>query len=238
MKFSTAKAGKDRGVWHSRLYLASHTPRPMMAFVNRKRICEEHMPGKYNIEIIDLVESPAPARGDQIHAIPTLVRKLPEPIRKIIGDLSNTERVLVGSDLKACLTCPRSRLLESMPRKKNARPEASETKQVGKVIYLLRLYVSGATFRSSRAILNLKAFCENYLPGRYQLQVVDIYQQPALATQIIAAPTLIKHAPLPVRRFIGDLSLIGKLLQGLDLHRDMEDRIEDEDSEHDSAAAH
>jgi circadian clock protein KaiB len=67
---------------------------------NLKRICEEHVPGRYHIEIIDLLKDPTLARGDQILAIPTLVRKLPQPIRKIIGDLSNTERVLVGLDLR------------------------------------------------------------------------------------------------------------------------------------------
>jgi circadian clock protein KaiB len=72
----------------------------LTAFANLKKICEEHLAGEYDIEIIDLIENPQLARGDQILAIPTLVRKLPEPMRKIIGDLSNTERVLVGLDLR------------------------------------------------------------------------------------------------------------------------------------------
>ena len=71
----------------------------MVAFANLKRICDEYLAGKYQIEVIDLLENPKLARGDQILAIPTLVRKLPEPVRKIIGDLSNTERVLIGLDL-------------------------------------------------------------------------------------------------------------------------------------------
>jgi circadian clock protein KaiB len=71
----------------------------MAAFTNLKKICEEHLPGQYQIQVIDLLENPQLARGDQILAIPTLVRKLPEPMRKIIGDLSNTERVLIGLDL-------------------------------------------------------------------------------------------------------------------------------------------
>jgi circadian clock protein KaiB len=79
-----------------RLYVAGQTPRSVAAFANLKRLCEEHMRGRYSIEIVDLMEHPQLARGEQIIAIPTLVRKLPQPIRKIVGDLSNTERTLVG----------------------------------------------------------------------------------------------------------------------------------------------
>jgi len=83
-----------------RLYVAGQTPKSIAAFSNLKKICEEHMPGQYEIEVIDLLQQPQLAQGDQILAIPTLVRKLPAPMRKIIGDLSNTERVLVGLDLR------------------------------------------------------------------------------------------------------------------------------------------
>jgi circadian clock protein KaiB len=83
-----------------RLYVAGQTPKSLAAFANLKKICEKHMPGQYEIEVIDLLKKPQLASGDQILAIPTLVRKLPEPIKKIIGDLSNTERVLVGLDLR------------------------------------------------------------------------------------------------------------------------------------------
>ena len=86
--------------WDLRLYVAGQTPKSLQAFANLKKICEEHLAGKYTIEVIDLQENPRLAMGDQILAIPTLVRKLPEPMRKIIGDLSNTERVLVGLDLR------------------------------------------------------------------------------------------------------------------------------------------
>ena len=82
-----------------RLYVAGQTPKSMTAFVNLKKICEEHLAGRYKIQVIDLLENPRLADGDQILAIPTLVRQLPEPVRKIIGDLSNTERVLIGLDL-------------------------------------------------------------------------------------------------------------------------------------------
>ena len=86
--------------WELRLYVAGQTPKSLTAFANLKKICEEHLEGKYAIEVVDLVKNPKLAEGDQILAIPTLVRKLPEPIKKIIGDLSNTERVLVGLDLR------------------------------------------------------------------------------------------------------------------------------------------
>ena len=85
--------------WRLRLYVAGQTPKSLQAFANLKRICEDHLEGQYRIEVIDLIETPQLAKDDQILAIPTLVRKLPEPVRKIIGDLSNTERVLVGLDL-------------------------------------------------------------------------------------------------------------------------------------------
>ncbi len=86
--------------WILRLYVAGQTPRCVTAFNNLTRICEEYLRGKYQIQVIDLLENPKLAEGDQILAIPTLVRNLPEPVRKIIGDLSNTERTLVGLDLK------------------------------------------------------------------------------------------------------------------------------------------
>jgi circadian clock protein KaiB len=87
--------------------------------------------------------------------------------------------------------------------------------------YVLRLYVTGMTSRSARAVNNLRAICDDYLEGRYDLEVIDIYQQPALAKgeQIIAAPTLIKKLPLPMRRIIGDMSNRERVLRGLDLVR-------------------
>src|SRR4051812_13904766 len=86
--------------WELRLYVAGKTPKSVTAFNNLKKYCEEHLQGQYRIEVIDLLEQPQLAEGDQIFAIPTLVRKVPEPIRKIIGDLSNEERVLVGLNIR------------------------------------------------------------------------------------------------------------------------------------------
>ena len=91
---------EEQGIYELRLYVAGQTPKSITAFNNLKKICEEHLAGKYRIEVIDLLKNPQLAKGDQIFAIPTLVRKLPQPLRKIIGDLSNTERVLVGLDLR------------------------------------------------------------------------------------------------------------------------------------------
>ena len=104
-KKQTAKVSQTRGAaepetWELRLYVAGQTARSLTAFANLKKICEEHLKGKYRIEVVDLLENPQLAKGDQILALPTLVRQLPPPVKKIIGDLSNTERVLVGLNLR------------------------------------------------------------------------------------------------------------------------------------------
>lgn len=87
--------------WNLRLYVAGQTPKSLQAFANLKRLCEQHLAGRYRIEVIDLVENPQLAVGDQILAVPTLVRKLPSPLKRVIGNLSDEERFLVGLDLKA-----------------------------------------------------------------------------------------------------------------------------------------
>ena len=86
--------------WELRLYTAGQTPKSLTAFANLKRLCEEHLKGRYTIEVIDLTRHPQLAAGDQIVAIPTLIRKLPEPLRRIVGDLRDTERTLVGLQLR------------------------------------------------------------------------------------------------------------------------------------------
>jgi circadian clock protein KaiB len=87
-------------VWDLRLYVAGQSPRSVAAFSNLKKLCEEHLSGRYNIEVVDLIQYPQLAAGDQIVAIPTLVRKLPQPLRRIVGDLRDTERALVGLQLR------------------------------------------------------------------------------------------------------------------------------------------
>jgi circadian clock protein KaiB len=86
--------------WQLRLYTAGQTPKSLAAFRNLKKVCEEHLAGRYEIEVVDLMANPRLAKDHQIVAIPTLVRKLPDPIRKIVGDLSDTERALVGLELR------------------------------------------------------------------------------------------------------------------------------------------
>jgi len=97
---ASREAVNDTEIWELRLYVAGQSAKSVAAFSNLKKLCEEHLPGRYKIEVIDLVRNPQLAAGDQIAAIPTLVRKLPEPMRKIVGDLSNTERTLVGLQLR------------------------------------------------------------------------------------------------------------------------------------------
>jgi circadian clock protein KaiB len=94
----SSNAGAD--IWDLRLYVAGRTARSVAAFENLRRLCEEHLPGRFKIEVVDLLLHPQLAKGDQIIAIPTLVRKLPQPLRKVIGDLSNVERTLVGLQLR------------------------------------------------------------------------------------------------------------------------------------------
>jgi len=106
-----ASVGSDAGsirheepeTWELRLYIAGQSPKSITAFANLKKLCEEHLPGHYKIEVIDLMQNPQLAAGDQIVAIPTLIRRLPEPLRRIVGDLSNTERTLVGLQLRPAM---------------------------------------------------------------------------------------------------------------------------------------
>ncbi|MGI4939817.1 MAG: circadian clock KaiB family protein [Janthinobacterium lividum] len=99
-------ADTDPGHYHLRLYVAGQTTKSVAAMANLKRVCEEHLAGRYDIEVIDLLQNPKLAAGDQILAIPTLVRRLPAPLKRIIGDLSNTEKVLVGLDVRPKATPP------------------------------------------------------------------------------------------------------------------------------------
>ena len=91
---------EETHTWELRLYIAGQSPKSVTAFANLQKLCEEHLPGRYQIEVIDLMQQPQLAAGDQIVAIPTLIRTLPEPLRRIVGDLSNTERTLVGLQLR------------------------------------------------------------------------------------------------------------------------------------------
>lgn len=101
-KTATPQQVASENSWSLRLYVAGQTPRSVAAFSNLKRLCEERLAGRYSIEVIDLVKNPQLAQSDQIIAIPTLVRKLPEPIKRVVGDLSNIEKVVVGMELQQC----------------------------------------------------------------------------------------------------------------------------------------
>lgn len=103
MSTSDKPVKKPAAEFELRLYVAGHTSKSMTALTNLRRLCETHLAGQYRIEVIDLLKTPQLAAGDQILAVPTLVRRLPEPIKKIIGDLSNEERVLVGLDVQPAL---------------------------------------------------------------------------------------------------------------------------------------
>jgi circadian clock protein KaiB len=100
MILNTPDENSGKEIYELRLYVAGQTPNSIAAFGNLKKICEEHLEGQYRIEVIDLVLNPTLAKGDQIIAVPTLIRKLPKPVKKIIGNLSNAEKVLVGLDLR------------------------------------------------------------------------------------------------------------------------------------------
>ena len=97
---ASADAPSASETWELRLYVAGKSPKSVAAFSNLKRLCEEHLAGRYRIEVVDLLKNPQLAAGDQIVAIPTLIRKLPEPLRRIVGDLSDAERTLVGLQLR------------------------------------------------------------------------------------------------------------------------------------------
>jgi circadian clock protein KaiB len=207
----------QNGKYVLRLYVADSTPQSIVALRNLQQICKEHLAGRYHIEVIDLLKNPQLAHGDQILAVPTLVRKLPTPIRKIIGNMSDAERVLVGLDLHLGpqTHAPPGRK-KNMPNDILASRRSAQS-QNGK--YVLRLYVAGNTPQSTRAITNMKVICETHLKDRYNLTVIDLYQQQERARedQIMVAPTLIRQSPLPVRRLIGDLSQTERVLAILDI---------------------
>jgi circadian clock protein KaiB len=98
---ASSNGANGDGSMNLKLYVAGQSPKSLAAFANLKRVCDENCPGRYHIEVVDLLKNPKLAQGDQILALPTVVRSLPPPLRKIIGDLSNTEKLLVGLDLKA-----------------------------------------------------------------------------------------------------------------------------------------
>ena len=185
----------DPGYYFLRLYVAGQTAKSMAAIANLKRVCETHLAGRYEIETIDLLKTPQLAAGDQILAIPTLVRRLPTPLKKHREGSGWSGHPAEGPTVSGELKSP---------------------EPAG---YRLRLVVAGSTERSRRAIENLRKICSEHLDKQVDLEVIDIFQQPELAEkyQVVAAPTLVKLLPPPIRRIIGDLSQKDRVLRGLDI---------------------
>jgi circadian clock protein KaiB len=202
----TAIADAD-AVWSLRLYIAGTSVRCAAALVNLRRICEANLCGRYELEVIDVLEHPELAAADNIVAIPTLIRKLPPLLRKIVGDLSNTERVLIGLELQRVDRKPAASATT------NPLPDSADER------FVLCLVIAGATPRSRLAVANLMAICDVHLVGRCVLEIVDIYQQPERAAmlQVVVAPTLLKREPQPSRRLVGDLSRMDRILEALGL---------------------
>ncbi len=214
-------------MWRLRLYVAGQTPKSLTAFANLKRLCEERLRDRYAIEVVDLLEQPQLAKDDQILAIPTVGASC----RRRCGKSSATFRT--PSMSSSAWTCWRKRtappaaagLHRPMKRKTSKSTSATAVFEAFATRvqprYILRLYVTGMTPRSSRAISNAKAICEKHLEGRYDLRVIDVYQEPAQVAneQIVALPLLIKELPRPVRRIVGDLADTDRTLRALDLKR-------------------
>jgi|ERR1051326_2433760 circadian clock protein KaiB len=210
-----------------RLYVAGQTPKSIRAFANLKALCEEHLKGSYQIQVIDLLENPRLARGDQIVAIPTLVRTsatCPKDHWRLGRHLKGADRPGRATGKVICQEGPMKKSAEKSSPAGTRKPgltgkrkqAASRSRQAE---YVLRLYISGSTSKSALADANIKRVCEQHLKNRYDLEVIDIYQQAHLARdqQIVAVPTLIKRLPHPLRRLIGDMSDLKKVLFGLDL---------------------
>ena len=202
-----------------RLYVAGQTPKSMTAFANLKNICEEHLAGRYQIEVVDLLENPqlAQRRPDPCHpdSGAETAGAGAQDHRRSLQHRARADRAgsaAAGIGGISCQTSKCAIRLKSLNDRWSVRQEKH---------YVLRLYVTGTTPQSVRAITNIKKICEEHLKGRYELEVIDLYQQPQLAQgeQIIAAPTLIKKLPLPLRRIIGDMSKTERVLVGLDLRK-------------------
>jgi circadian clock protein KaiB len=166
MKVATRKKGQKAHktgseVWNLRLYIAGNSARSMIALTNLQKICDEHPGHKYHVEVIDLLKNPRLAAGDQIIAVPTLVRRLPPPPQK--NDRGFVERRECGGWARSALR--RNFVMKAQSLKSAIRANASR-----KLKYVLRLYITGATSRSRRAILNINAICQQDLQGRFDLE--------------------------------------------------------------------
>jgi circadian clock protein KaiB len=224
---ATQAATGDEGVIELRLYIAGQTRKSVAALTNLRRIGDEHLAGRYRVEVIDLMENPQRAQRSTTRSSPS---------RRWCGGCRNRS----GASSAICPTPSGSSLAWRWnPSRARRVPDASQETlrhgcrrnwkcivmaaghpgPTGQDVFVLRLYVTGTTGRSTRAIANLREVCEQHLSDRYELEVVDVYQQPELAAreQLVAVPTLIRRLPLPLRRLVGDLSNRQQVLAGLDL---------------------
>ena len=222
-----ASSGEPTVEWELRLYVAGQSARSVTAFANLKKLCEAHLAGKYRIEVIDLLENPQLSRDDQIVAIPTLVRTLPSPIRKIIGDLSNTEKTLVGLQLRPAAREEREAI---MNEPKVAQPPVRTPRPIRRDIGCASMSVARHRDPRRRSPTSRRSARDGW-QGRYELEVIDAYQQAELTSdqQIVVLPTLIKSLPRPLRRMVGDLSDEEHVLLGLGLG--LEEVNPDDDTE-------
>jgi circadian clock protein KaiB len=193
----------------------------MQALSNLKRICEEHLSGKCQIEVIDLLQKPPHISAGNPETSAQDHRRSFE-YGASAGGAGTFPRGLGcdGSKGSANHWVGHTRCVRLVQREIST-ARSAETSKTAKKLHNLRLYVAGSTPRSLRAVQNLKHLCDHELNGQYQLEVVDIYKEPRRAKedQIIAIPTLIKRAPGAVRRLIGDLSQVAAVRKGLELHR-------------------
>ena len=199
----------DSEFWDLILYAAGQSPKSLHAFANLDKLCREHLAGRYAIEIVDVLEHPDRARDDDVLAIPTLVRRLPGSLRKIIGDLSDTARVLHWSSTSLPGRSAVGELAPTTVDDPIARPDGGCCE--------LTLFVSGASDLSARAITNARKLCDLHIEGRTRLTVVDVRRDPEAARglNVLATPTLVRTQPLPVRRIVGDLSAVPQVLHAL-----------------------
>jgi len=192
---ASASKSKASRFWQLKLYVMDQSPKSVAALTNLRRICDGHLKGRYRITVIDLLKMPQLASGDQILATPTVVRRLPVPWNNHRQPLRHRPSARRPGSARCRLTGAHILKTTKVSRAKRALEEALATRPEGK--HFLKLYVAGATARSRQALRHVYRLCEAELKDSYELEVIDVYQQPELArdNQIIATPTLIKEFP-------------------------------------------
>ena len=204
--------------WELRLYTAGQTPKSLTAFANLKRLCEEHLKDRYNDRSDrSHTESPGWQRETRLWQSQHWYANYPNPSERssaIFGHRANSRGLTASPGAIG-------RQVKQPDKKFDVTREFEKALTTQNETFVLRLYITGMTPRSAEAIASIRTICEKHLGGHYDLEVIDIYQQPSLAKdeQIVAAPTLVKKLPLPLRRLVGNLSQEDRVLLGLDLRR-------------------